>query len=246
MITRITDFKCLSGVSSPLLPLVYSSFCYPQNECDGAFLQTDEKGNVNSLFSLSGNSVVLISIVDGDFDELRSFFSFFKVKYITSQMHIDCFCASFEKHPLMQVKGNPQCKADCGSLTSSSSLSEYKSVHTLVGDNENKFEDWFPVFSKKINNENGFATYFEADGKMVSTAVAPFICGDCAVIAGVATDVAFRRRGFASLCVSSLVNTLVSKEKNNIFLWCKESLIPFYEFAGFTLCGNIYIGECKI
>ncbi len=246
MITRVTDFECLSGVSSPLLPLIYSSFCYPQNECDGVFLQTDEKGCINSLFSLSGNSVVLISVVDGDFEELRSFFSFFKVKYITSQMHIDCFCTDIEKHPLMNFNGRLQGEAGCKTLTASSSINEYKAVHSLVGGNETGFADWFPVFSKKINNGNGFATYFEADSKAVSTATAPFIYGDCAVIAGVATNPAFRKQGFASKCVNALVSALIFENKNNIFLWCKESLVSFYESSGFTLYGDVYIGECKI
>lgn len=245
MISKITDFKCVSGVSSPLLPLVYSSFCYPQNECDGAFLQTDTNGCINSVFSLSNNSAVLIRLSDGDFNELCSFFNFFKVKYITSREPVDIFCSSADKCPLMTFNGELQGVCDCKSLTLSSTAEDYKSVHNLVSEIGNAFADWYPVFSKKINTCDAFATFFEAESKAVSAAAAPFVYGDCAVISGVATHNDFREKGFASACVRALVSTLITKEKNEIFLWCKESVSPFYKRLGFKICGNIYIGECK-
>ena len=75
----------------------------------------------------------------------------------------------------------------------------------------------------------------------VSCAIAPFIYESLGVIAGVFTNESHRNKGYATLCVKSLLSELQMKNVKEVYLWCEDKNIKLYENIGFSLYGKIYI-----
>ncbi len=245
MIEKITDPECLSGVSSPLLPLLYTDCVFSQNEIDGAFLQKNEKGVVQSIFSLKNACVNLHLIKTEGLEELEKFFAFCGVSEVLSDK--PCVFSSQEKKELFLFKldGEMFSANGCTSINQKSSLNEYKALYDLVFEGGNNFENWFPEFSKKINSGNAYASYLEADNKIVSGAISPAVFENTAVIAGVFTSNKYRKKGYGSECVKSVVKQLLNNNVSDIYLWCEEQNLSFYKKLAFKFSDKIYFGVCK-
>lgn len=243
MIKKITDFNCLSGVSSPLLPLIYTEGVFLQNDSDGAFMQFNPEGECTAVFSLKNNCVTFIEIKNIDWDELNSFFTLFGVKTVTSDKPLSCILKMCE-YPLLSFKGELSRIDECKALDYLSNTDEYKSVYNIVFETGNSFENWFPEFSRKINSFNSFATYISENEKNVSAALATAVYKNQAVIAGVSTLCEFRKKGYASKCVKALVYKLLSNGIKDINLWCSNENVPFYYKNGFEIKSKIFVGEC--
>ena len=245
MIEKITEFGSLSGVSSPLLPLIFSDGVFSRSDIDGAFIQKSENDDIQAVFSLKNTCVTLCNIDEKASEELESFFSFCGVTEILSDKPVLKLCGNEKELRLMSCSGEGKEEKDCCSMSSESALSEYQSVYNVVFETGNNFENWFPEFSKKVNSHNALATYLKVGNKVVSVAIAPGIYENCGVVAGVHTLEEYRKKGYASKCVKSLLDLLNKNGISQIYLWCEEKNISFYKKLNFKNIGKIYFGECK-
>ena len=245
MIEKITDFGSLSGVSSPLLPLIFADSNFSRSDIDGAFIQKSENDNIQAVFSLKNTCVTLCNVDEKANEELESFFSFCGVTEILSDKPVLKLCGNEKELHLMAYCGESEEENNCFVITPESDLSKYQSVYNVVSVNGNNFENWFPEFSKKINSHNAFATYMKDEDKVVSVAIAPAVYEKCGVIAGVCTLEEYRKKGYAGKCVKSLLRVLNKNNISQIYLWCEEKNISFYENLNFKKTGKIYFGECK-
>lgn len=245
MIEKITDFGSLSGVLSPLLPLVYADGSFSHNELDGSFFQKNEQGELQAIFSLKNTCVTLILLNENGINELEAFFSFCGVSEILSDKPVEQLCKNQQALNLLEFSGEAFGEEYCLKLTSESSISEYQSVYNILSEQGNNFENWFPEFSKKINSSDAFATYFVVDKKVVSVAISPAIYWDCAIIAGVYTLSTYRNQGFAGKCMKALLSELKINNLSKIYLWCEDKNISFYEKLRFENIGKIYLGACN-
>lgn len=243
MIKKIIDFDCLSGVSSPLLPLIYTDGLFSRNDCDGAFVQTDDNNSTKALFSMKNRSVIFISQDNCNYEEIKSFFEMLEVREITSDKPYKML-KNPKAYQLMTLGESSFEACNCVFLDASSTTEQYKAVFDLVCENNGSFENWFSEFSRKINSGNAKASYIVAENKAISVALAPAVYRNSAVIAGVFTEPRYRRKGYAEKCVKSLVSELIKNGITEISLWCTEENIPFYEKIGFIKKEKIYIGEC--
>ena len=245
MIEKITDFGSLSGVSSPLLPLVFADGCFSQNDLDGAFLQRTENGEIQAVFSLKNTCVALVLLNCNATEELEKFFCFCGVSEILSDTSVMQFSKTQKELNLLEF-----CKAygednDCLSLNRQSTIGEYQGVYKLVFEEGNNFEKWFPEFSKKVNSFNSFATYLKVNDNIISAAISPAVYKNTAVIAGVFTLKEYRNQGYAGKCVKALLKELRENNICHIYLWCEDNNLKFYENLGFKNIGKIYCGECN-
>lgn len=240
MIKKLTDFSSLSGVTSPLLPLIYVDFLNNRSDTEGAFVQfVDEVPSL--LFSMKGGCVNLIVLSDGfDEDELMSFLGFFCVNQVVSDFKIT---SDYKEYPLYKAENTKENFGGCDYLNSTSALGMYRGIYSLLNNGEDNFDIWYTDFSRKLNNGNGEATFLRRDDNIVSCAVSPAVFGDTAIIGGVATRGEYQKQGFASSCVCGLVDRLFSRNVNNIYLWCQEKNRSFYENNGFVPAGSVYICE---
>ena len=245
MIEKITDFGSLSGVSSPLLPLIFVNGFYSQNDFNGSFLQKSENGDLQAAFSLKNTCVTLILMSSEGIEELQNFFSFCGVTEILSDKPITKFSENQKELSLLEFFGVFDDEKNCQILTPKSAISEYQDVYNLVSEKGNYFDNWFPEFSKKINSFIAFATYFKINSNTVSVAISPAVYDNIAIIAGVYTLNAYRNKGYAGRCVKALINELKRNNISKIYLWCEEANVDFYNKLKFENIGKIYFGECN-
>ncbi len=245
MIEKITDFGSLSGVSSPLLPLIFADGFYSQNDLDGTFLQKTENDEIQAVFSLKNSCVTLVLVSDKDLEELERFFSFLGVIEILSDKSLTQLCKTQKEIDLFEFSTEIEEENNCFIINPKSTISEYQEVYNLVSEQGNNFVDWFPEFSKKINSFNAFATYIKVDENIVSVAISPASYDNSAVIAGVHTLKDYRNKGYAGECIKALLKELKRNNISKIYLWCEEKNIDFYNKLNFKNIGKIYCGECN-
>ena len=245
MIEKITDIGNLSGVSSPLLPLIYAEGFFSQNELDGAFLQKSEDEEIQAVFSLKNTCVTLVILNSDATDELSTFFNFFGVTEILSDKPVMQFSNKQKELELLFFCGGATEQKNHTSINPESTIDEYNGIYNVVFENADNFEKWFPEFSKKVNLCQAFGTYFKVDNEIVSAAISPAFYKNAAVIAGVFTLEKFRNKGYATRCVNGLVNELIENNATKIYLWCESDKVPFYQKLGFKAIDKIYFGECK-
>ena len=242
MIKKLTDFNDLSGVLSPLLPLIYVDFEFKNTETDGAYVQTDEKNEIVAVFSLKNGCATLIKLGGIiDVEELEGFFSFLSVDSCLSDSSI--FSDKEKMLPLLQKNIRQKARSDSFVLDEHSRLSQYKDVYDLLNENGDNFLEWFTVTGKKVSNKKALAIYKCEDKIPVSVAFATAIYKGKAIISGVSTVENYRKRGYASKCVRELSDELGGRGISSVYLWCEEHNLPFYEKIGFFDIGNVFIRE---
>ncbi|MBQ8183249.1 MAG: GNAT family N-acetyltransferase [Clostridia bacterium] len=239
MINRVTDINNLSGVSSPLLPLIYGDFDFSVNDTDGAYIQYDTQGEMLCAFSLKNGSATVLKSGNVNVEELEAFFGFLDVCDVISD-----FPFGFQNEkalPVLSLNNLSGKNTLTRILTSESTLNEYSEIYDLLNKDSDNFPQWYSVFSKKINNSKAVAAYKCVDGKAVSTAVSTAVYGENAVISGVFTHREYRHKGFASECVLSVLNELNKLNTESAFLWCENDKTDFYKKLGFSSAGQVYI-----
>lgn len=244
MIKRITDFDSLSGVSSPLFPLIFSDCMFTEEEYGGEFAQYNENGDITAIFSALNGCVNFFATEKTDYSEISDFFAFSGIKEITSDALLPIMKNASE-YDFLTYQGDFSIIDECENLSPYSSLGDYKNIYGLLCENGENFDDWFLRLSKKINNNSALAVFCEENGEVVSVLTVPAVLKNSAVIAGVATKTEYRRKGYASKCVNSAVSQLFSCGVDEIGLWCGKENIPFYEKNGFIKKSKIYVGECE-
>ncbi len=245
MIEKITDFGSLSGVSSPLLPLIFADGSFSENDIDGAFIQKSENDVLQAVFSLKNTCVTLSVVDDNEIEELEKFFSFCGVTEILSDKPVTNFLKRQKEFNLFEFSGEFEEESNCLRITIKSTFSEYQDVYNVVFEYGDNFSNWFPEFSKKINTLNSFATYLKMNEKVVSASISPAVYENTAIIAGVYTLKEYRNKGYANKCVKALLNELNRNNISKIYLWCEDINIGFYNKLNFKNIGKIYFGECN-
>ncbi len=237
MIEKLTDTGILSGVSSPLLPLLYADFRYSTSDIDGVYVQS-ENDIMQSLISLK-NGCATVCVADHNFsrEEMDSFLSFLHIGQVLSNFSLG---DGYRGIPLLEAIPEPCDTGDLQVTSSTWGMSLYKALYRLLSEENSSFDSWFAVFSRRVND--GFACGV-ATTDFCSCAVAPCIYGDSSIIAGVYTDPQYRGQGLAQKCVKGLLGILNTKGIKNVYLWCNEDKVNFYKKSGFRVVGSLYIRE---
>lgn len=238
MIKKETDIGVLSGVSTPLLPLVYSEFCENSSSLNGLYVQKNQE-EITSVFSLKNSCATFCFIDNCDTEELLSFFSFLGVTTVTREDNrsISFNFKSKEIYPLLMCKSTNTFSENVHFLNNSSTLKEYKEIYNLLSSDGDNFEEWYSDFSKKINSHISKCSFISCGNQITSCAIASGIYGGNAVISGVATKENYKNKGYATKCVKAILNN------KNTYLWCKNELVDFYTGIGFVKVSNIIVGE---
>lgn len=241
MIKRISDIKFLSGVSSPLFPLVYCDFNCAYRDNDGVFVQLSDENVTTAVMSLKNSSLTLVQIAEGiDTDEIEKYIEFFSVKSVVSDFPFNK--REYKKMPLM-CRESVYCNTHSADVVEpSSGVQVYKSIFELLY-SEGDFSVWYPSFSKRINSGFGEAVFKKQGDVIVSTGVCTAIYNNVAIVSGVFTLPSYRGKGYAGDCISTLVSQLSQKGVKEIYLWCENKNTGFYSKLGFIQRGVIYVRE---
>lgn len=238
MIKKMQQHIDIDGGFPPFLSVINTDFLFPLGFSDGVYFQEID-GSKTLLFSLRGVTATVCRLnKNADTQELLAFFELQGVKNILSDFLFDGVC--LEERAVFKITLEEHSVRDVLTISQSSTLSDYINVFNLLSGN-GSFEAWYPLFSSKINKGSAYGVYLMKDSAPVSCAIAPFVYENSAVIAGVFTDEAYRKKGYATRCVKSLLGELQKNDVKDVYLWCEDKNIKFYEDIGFSFCGKIYI-----
>ncbi len=240
MIEKLTDTGKLSGVLSPLLPMLYAGLYYSCSEVGGVYEQ-NSGGIAHSFISVKNcHATVVVVADDADYNELDSFLRFLHIDSVLSDR---VWGDGFTVLSLMQ--GQTATFLSDGLVVSSPrwKSGQFRSLYNLLATDDNGFESWYPDFSRRVNDGFAYAVCMDGADSFISCAVAPCVYNGTAVIAGVYTAEALRGKGKATLCLMGLLNELYGQGITNVYLWCKPEKELFYQKSGFSAVGNVYIRE---
>ncbi len=235
MIEKLTDTGILSGVSSPLLPLLYADFRYSTSDIDGGYVQS-ENDIIQSLISVkNGCATVCVAYDNFSREEMDSFLSFLHIGQALSNFPLG---DGYRNIPLLEATPKPWDTGDLQVTSPAWKMSQYKALHRLLSEENSGFDSWFADFSRRVNDDFACGV---VTADYCSCAVAPCIYGDSGIIAGVYTDPQYRGQGLAQRCIKALLGTLNAKGIKNVYLWCSEDKVKFYKKSGFRVIGSLYI-----
>lgn len=238
MIKKMYQITDIDGGFPPFLSVINTDNLFARGASDGVYIQEID-GERTLLFSLRGVTATICRInAKADTQELTSFLDLQGIKNVLSEFFFEEI--SLEERAVLKITPEYELTNDTISITTSSKLSEYKNIFNLLSRN-GSFEAWYPLFSTKINKGFSCGVYMIENSVSVSCAVAPFVYENSGVIAGVFTDENHRNKGYATRCVRSLLSELQRKNIKEIYLWCEDKNIKFYENIGFSLYGKIYV-----
>lgn len=247
MITTVSKKELLkSGEASPLYARIYTAFFNKRSEFDGVYIQKDEADDICALLSVNDNKSALITKENADLTEIKSFFKFNGVNSVTT---LDKKAAVFLFSNVKSYSVLKLCAPlsdGCLSirLTPEADLNTYRMLYSCIATPASVgFDGFYTDFSARIFNNYADGFYIKEHDKIVSCALSPTVADTAAIISGVKTLEEFRGRGFAGDCVKRLYNSLLFSGVENIFLWCEDCRISFYENLGFEKISNIYIGR---
>ena len=101
------------------------------------------------------------------------------------------------------------------------------------------FDEWFVDISYKLRHDKAAASYI-GNEKIVSLALGMYKTDFSAVITSVCTDKSNRNNGFACDCVNKLINLFLCDNIKEIYAFCEEKLVSFYENLKFKIDGSWY------
>lgn len=238
MIIKSEQLADINGGFPPFMSVINTDFLFTRGVSDGVYFQ-ELNGERTLLFSLRGITATICRLSENaDTRELVAFLEFQGIKNVLSDFFFEEIC--FEERAVLRITPEQDELYDIIPVTPLSKLGDYKSVFDLLFP-DGSFEAWYPLFCAKVNNGSACGAYIMNNGISVSCAVAPFVFGDSAVIAGVFTSENYRKKGYATKCVAALLSELNKKNVKNAYLWCEDKNIKLYENTGFSQYGKIYI-----
>lgn len=238
MIKKIYQFTDINGGFPPFMSVINTDFHFPRWASDGVYFQ-EINGEKTLLFSFRGVTATICRLSEkADTGELSSFLEFQGIKNVLSDFFFEEIC--LEERAVLKVKPEYDGLCDTTAITPSSRLNDYENVFNLLS-GKGSFENWYSLFSAKINKLFSYGVYMMEYDVPVSCAVAPFVSGNTAVVAGVFTSENHRSKGYATRCVKALLSELKKKNIDEVYLWCEDKNIKLYENIGFSLYGKIYI-----
>lgn len=238
MIKKLCEFTDINGGFPPFMSVINTDFYFPRSVSDGVYFQEID-GERTLLFSFRGVTATICRLSEkADTRELTSFLEFQGIKNVLSDFFFEEI--SLEARAVLKARTECELSSNAIVVAPSSTLDDYKRIFDLLSVN-GLFEAWYPLFSAKINEGFSCGAYLMENSAPASCAIAPFVFDKSGVVAGVFTNESYRNKGYATMCVKALLNELYKKNIEDVYLWCEDKNIKFYENIGFSLWGKIYV-----
>ena len=246
MIRKLGCSDNLSGVDTPLFPLIYVNYNIVSFNSNGVYGQFNGDNRLVFIISIKNGEAVLSAVGDYNAEEINCFLKMMDVSGAISDTLFDDLDISFNGYNLLKLCVLKNIEHNRTQFLNQESAGEdYRGIFTLFYNDEKLFPAWYVDFVKKVMMSCGFAGYIKDYKKVVSGALVTGIYEDQAVISGVYTREKYRGRGLASECVTAVSSELLSMGVKDIYLWCEDSKLDFYKRLGYKKTSQIYIGECK-
>lgn len=246
MIRKLGCSDNLSGVDTPLFPLIYVNYNIVSFNSNGVYGQFNGDNRLVFLISIKGEEAILKSIGDYNAEEINYFLKMMNISSVISDTIYENIDVSFKEYNLLKLGAIKKIQDNYAEFLQFDSVAEdYIGVFSLFSDDEKAFPEWYADFGKKVMISCSVAGYVKDREKIVSAALVSGVFEKQAVISGVYTREEYRNRGLAGECVTAVTDKLLSMGVTDIYLWCEDSKLDFYKRLGYKKTSQIYIGECK-
>ena len=208
---------------------------YGEQDGPPRFWRTPDAGG---LLSLSGDTLV----ASGRFletDELAAFCAICGAQKLrgpakTLEAAAKQLGWPVQSRQILHAAGNLQSCAMPPGFCEPSPREVYPLLQEVFGLTEEDFAPWYCEVSHKLRHRQGFLLGVRAEGKIAATAGIYHQNKKAALVGSVATDPAFRRKGYAAALVFSLAER-ARQEGRVPFVICQNpQALRVYEQVGFT------------
>lgn len=93
------------------------------------------------------------------------------------------------------------------------------------------FDSFYPDISHRVRHNLSRILAYRLEGKIIACCMTSAETNSCAIISGVACLPEYRGRGYAGELIAKIVKYLDNRE---IFVFCREELVGFYNRLGFV------------
>lgn len=204
----------------------------------------EQRGEGGELLSVISKVDVSITVVGSEANtkELTAFINAIGFTNISAEPGvINSLSPDFEItfKAIMKYKNNNSIKSVKDAEIISKNIDLSKIYDIIINCNKIKstqeqYEAWIADISHRIRHGYADAVCAEVNEKIVSCALAVASTHTDVLIGGVATLDEYRKMGLARSCIEELIKRNVDK---NIFIFCKEDKISFYNKLGFENIG---------
>ena len=190
-------------------------------------------------------AVTVCADIDADYEELREFLDFMGFSSLKCELSVmirlGYNCA--KTGSVVRFISGKSC--DNASIICSFT-DDYKTVFDILKKCEfeglNDYSYWLADVSHRCRHNVTKIMLGRAEDKSVTCASALFITDKIAFLGAVGTLPEYRGRGYARKTVDTLAEHFKNEGKA-VYLFCKDSLVPFYEKIGFKKEGSWAIAE---
>lgn len=205
------------------------------------WIQYNENNFPTAVIIKYGGDVTVSLGENANFDEIREFIALVGMSSVLSMKKM--FGGS-ESGVIM--KSGDRIFGDCCNNNPNVVFSpELSSVHKLLrvcGSNSFEcppYEEFILDTSHKLRHDCAYCCAVMSGNEVISYAMTVAVTDESAIIGAVCTHPELRKRGYGSLCVSSLISRLGNREVFIMRAW--EENEGFYRKLGFENCGEFYI-----
>lgn len=201
---------------------------------------TRRHGEVDATFSLRGGSAVVCGWENAD--EVARALRFFGCQTVFAPRAF----ADAARLPIRQsgvcarlTECRPPAEGEPVEWITAETLREIYPLlrHALPAEDDRPFGNWYVELSHLLRHGRRRAAVIRRDGVPVSLAMTAAQTDTAAVIGPVFTLPAYRGNGYAHRLCRALGDGS-AEEGKTVFLCCETHLLPFYEKAGWTACGE--------
>lgn len=188
--------------------------------------------------------VLILDAENGiDREQLKSFCDLAAVKTVLCSGELDFGDVTKTEGYILKYKGIEICP----DFDNAAFNENIRDIYSLICDNLESdlskigFDTFYVDLSHKLRHGSAASAviYNDEGDTPCSCAVAPFVCGEGAVISSVCTDKKFRRRGYGSVAVYALIAWLKEMKVSDVYLQIEDkSLLDFYYPMGFAAVGT--------
>ncbi|MCR4616378.1 MAG: GNAT family N-acetyltransferase [Clostridiales bacterium] len=190
-------------------------------------------------------AVTVCADAGADHDELREFLDFMGFSSLKCELSVMCRLGYNQAKTGSVVRFIGR-KNYCNTALKCDFTDDYKTVFDILKkcgfDGLDNYSLWIADISHRCRHNVTKIMLGCAEGKKVTCASALFVTDNIAFLGAVGTLPEYRGHGFACEIVGTLAD-IFKNEGKNVYLFCKDKLVPFYEKVGFIKDGSWAIAE---
>ena len=238
MISLVNITETFKADNVFLLKIKSNALLYKDFDFCKTYVQKDKDENETAFIGIFERVATCFCKDEADFDEIRDFLDFFGIDNVFCN---EVFAKNIDKYKFSEID-LLKCKDDITGekVYEKTFFPEYKSVYDLLSKDFSIGEYNEFVSDLSFRLKHNFARLIQCEKGVVFTA---WEDENSAVISAISVYITERGNAYGSSLLKSLIYDLRQDKKQDIFVYAKEKITPFYIKNGFEMKEKIYSGK---